>query len=82
MECSDIGFPFLFGYRLTRTFFTYNGSDRSKPIILRPHPHLPVAQCNVASLRVLEREEREDPGQLCSFVFFSEEEWMTGNWSY
>ena len=40
MECSDIGFPFLFGYRLARTFFTYNGSDRSKPIILRPHPHI------------------------------------------
>ena len=34
-----------------------------------------VAQCNAASLRVLEREEREDPEQLCSFVFFSEEEW-------
>ena len=34
-----------------------------------------VAQCNVASLRVLEREKREDPEQLCSFVFFSEEEW-------
>ena len=34
-----------------------------------------VAQCNAASLRILEREEREDPEQLCSFVFFSEEEW-------
>ena len=34
-----------------------------------------VAQCNAASLRVLEREEREDPEQLCSFVFFREEEW-------
>ena len=32
------------------------------------------AQCNAASLRVLEREEREDPEQLCSFVFLSEEE--------
>ena len=38
-----------------------------------------VAQCNAASLRVLEREEREDPKQLCSFVFFREEEWTTGN---
>lgn len=34
-----------------------------------------VAKCNAASLRVLEREEREDPEQLCSFVFFREEEW-------
>ena len=34
-----------------------------------------VAQCNAASLRVLEREGREDSEQLCSFVFFSEEEW-------
>ena len=34
-----------------------------------------VAQCNAASLQVLEREKREDPEQLCSFVFFSEEEW-------
>ena len=34
-----------------------------------------VAQCNAASLRVLEREKREDPEQLCSFVFFREEEW-------
>lgn len=41
-----------------------------------------VAQCNTASLRVLEREKREDPEQLCSFVFFREEEWTTGNWSH
>ena len=34
-----------------------------------------VTQCKAASLRVLEREKREDPEQLCSFVFFSEEEW-------
>ena len=34
-----------------------------------------VAQCNAVSLRVLEREKREDPEQLCSFVFFREEEW-------
>ena len=34
-----------------------------------------VAQCNAASLRVLKQEEREDPEQLCSFIFFSEEEW-------
>ena len=34
-----------------------------------------VTQCNAASLRVLEREKREDPEQLCSFVFFGEEEW-------
>ena len=34
-----------------------------------------VAQCNRASLRVLEQEEREEPGQFCSFVFFSKEEW-------
>ncbi len=34
-----------------------------------------VTQCNAASLRVLEREEREDPEQLCSFVFLSEAEW-------
>ena len=34
-----------------------------------------VAQCNAASLRVIEREEQEDSEQLCSFVFFSEEEW-------
>ena len=27
-----------------------------------------VAQCNAASLRVLAREEREDPEQFCSFV--------------
>ena len=33
-----------------------------------------VAQCNAASLRVLEREEQEDSEQLCFFVFFSEEE--------
>ena len=38
-----------------------------------------VTQCNAASLRVLEREEREDPEQLCSFVFFTEEEWVAGN---
>lgn len=41
-----------------------------------------VTQCNAASLRVLEREKREDPEQLCSFVFFSEEEWTTGNRSH
>ncbi len=41
-----------------------------------------VTQCNAASLRVLEREEREDPEQLCSFVFFREEEWTTGNRSH
>ena len=41
-----------------------------------------VAQCNAASLQVLEREEREDPEQWCSFVFFREEEWMTGNWPH
>ena len=31
-----------------------------------------VVRCNTASLRVL---EREDPEQLCAFVFFREEEW-------
>ena len=40
-----------------------------------------VAQCNAASLRVLEREEREDPEQLCSFVFSTEEEWTGGDHS-
>lgn len=40
-----------------------------------------VAQCNAASLRVLEREEREDPEQWCSFVFFREEEWTTSDQS-
>ena len=34
-----------------------------------------VAQCNAASLRVLEREGSEDPDQFCSLIFFSEEEW-------
>ena len=34
-----------------------------------------VAQCNTASLRVLEQEKREDPERFCSFVFFSKEEW-------
>lgn len=34
-----------------------------------------VARCNAASLRVLEREGRDDSGQLCSFVFFSREDW-------
>ena len=41
-----------------------------------------VVRCSTASLRVLEREKREDPEQLCSFVFFSEEEWTTGNRSH
>lgn len=34
-----------------------------------------VAQCNTASLRVLAQEERADPEQFCSLVFFSAEEW-------
>ena len=34
-----------------------------------------VAQCNAASLRVLEREGSKEPDQFCSLVFFSEEEW-------
>ena len=51
-----------------------NSADWSA-FLQEPHWQEVVAQCNVASLRVLEREEREDPEQLCSFVFFSEEEW-------
>ena len=38
-----------------------------------------IARCNAASLRVLTREEREEPDQFCSLVFFSEEEWMADN---
>ncbi len=51
-----------------------NSADWSA-FLQEPHWQEVVAQCNAASLRVLEREEREDPEQLCSFVFFSEEEW-------
>ena len=51
-----------------------NSADWSA-FLKEPHWQDIVAQCNVASLRVLEREKREDPEQLCSFVFFREEEW-------
>ena len=55
-----------------------NSADWSA-FLKKPHWQKVVAQCNAASRRVLEREEREDPEQLCSFVFFREEEWTTGN---
>ena len=58
-----------------------NSADWSA-FLREPHWQKVVAQCNAASLRALEREEREDPEQLCSFVFFREEEWMTGNWPH